>query len=265
VQSLAEKRYASKVGMGRLKGRVLVISAVFGLMALLLWRRRMPSPVILFDVNETLLDTRALDSYFERIFGSPAARERWFKELESLALTSIVTGVYQDFSALAEAALHMSAEKDGITLSAQDPTELLERLTMLPPYPDVAPALARLKNEGFRLAALTNGTIASTGKQLNHARLGGFFEKVLSADEVQCHKPGPAPYRMAAERLHVTTKEMCLVAAHTWDIAGAQAAGLKTAFVARPRKTLNPTGTKPDLKADDLLELTEHILCLRHA
>lgn len=216
--------------------------------------------VILFDVNETLLDTRALDPFFERIFGTASVRERWFKELEALWLVTIATGKYEDFTTLAEAALQMSADKDQADLSSKDRAELLERMTTLPPYPDAAPALARLKKEGLRLAALTNGTLKSARAQLKHADLDDYFEEIMSADEVECYKPAPEPYHTAAKRLDVKPKEVRLVAAHAWDIAGAHAAGLKTAFVARPRKVLNPAGPKPDLQADDLLELTTSIL-----
>jgi FMN phosphatase YigB (HAD superfamily) len=38
-------------------------------------------PVYVFDVNETLLDLRALDAQFERAFGDPGAREAWFQQL----------------------------------------------------------------------------------------------------------------------------------------------------------------------------------------
>ena len=216
--------------------------------------------VILFDVNETLLDTRALDPFFERVFGTASVRERWFKELEALWLVTIATSDYKDFTKLAEVAFQMSADKDGVDLSTRDRAELLERMTTLPPYPDAAPALARLKGKGLRLAALTNGTLKSARAQLKHAELDDYFEEIMSADEVECFKPAPEPYEMAAKRLDVKLKEVRLVAAHAWDIAGAHAAGFKTAFVARPRKVLNPAGPEPDLQADDLLQLAEQIL-----
>jgi 2-haloacid dehalogenase len=216
--------------------------------------------VILFDVNETLLDTRALNPYFERLFGSASVRERWFKELEGLWLVTIATGEYQDFTKLAEAALEMTADKDRVDLSAKDRAELLERMTTLPPYPDVAPALTRLKEAGLRLAALTNGTLNAARVQLNHAELADYFEEIFSADEVERFKPAAEPYHMAAKRLDVKPKELRLVAAHAWDIAGAHAAGLKTGFVQRPRKVLNPLGPEPDLQGDDLLALAEQIV-----
>lgn len=48
-----------------------------------------------------------------------------------------------------------------------------------------------------------------------------------------------------------------MVAAHGWDVAGAKAAGLQTAFVARPAKAIYPLATKPDYIVKDLAELVE--------
>ncbi len=56
---------------------------------------------------------------------------------------------------------------------------------------------------------------------------------MYSADEVRLLKPAPAPYRMVADRCGVAIGDVCLVAAHAWDISGALAAGCETAFVAR--------------------------------
>lgn len=216
--------------------------------------------VILFDVNETLLDTRALDPYFERVLGSASTREHWFKELEGLWLVTIATGVYQDFTELVEAALEMTADQEGVELSDDQRAELPKHMNVLPPYPDAVPALTKLQEAGHRLAALTNGTLESARAQLQHAELEDFFEEVFSADEVERYKPAPEPYHMTTERLQVKPEEICLTAAHAWDIAGAHAAGLETAFVRRPRKAINPAGPRPDLYGDDLLELTEQMV-----
>jgi 2-haloacid dehalogenase len=37
--------------------------------------------IIVFDVNETLLDLKALDPHFERLFGSAGVRRDWFKQV----------------------------------------------------------------------------------------------------------------------------------------------------------------------------------------
>lgn len=47
-----------------------------------------------------------------------------------------------------------------------------------------------------------------------------------------------------------------MVAAHGWDIAGANAAGMKTAFIARPGKALYPLAEAPDYFVKDVIELS---------
>lgn len=216
--------------------------------------------VLVFDVNETLLDMSALDPHFQRIFGSADVRQSWFKELEAQWLVTIATGSYRDFTKLADAALRMVAARHGVELSGDDRAAVLGGMTALPPHPDAHAALSRLRERGMRMAALTNGTLKAARAQLHHAQLDEFFEQILSADEVPRFKPAPEPYRMAAERLGVGPEQLCMVAAHAWDLAGAQAAGLRTAFVERRGKVLNPEGPEPDLRAPDLIRLADRLL-----
>ena len=54
--------------------------------------------VIAFDVNETLLDLRALDEPFEVLLGSAALRPLWFTLMLQLAFTGGLTGQYVDFT-----------------------------------------------------------------------------------------------------------------------------------------------------------------------
>jgi 2-haloacid dehalogenase len=130
----------------------------------------------------------------------------------------------------------------------------------LPPHPDVRPALERLREAGFRLAALTNNPSAVVEAQLANAGLRDLLELALSADAVRRLKPAPEPYRMAAERLGVAIEQVRLVAAHAWDVAGAQRAGCAAAFVARPGMVLDPLVPRPDIIGADLREVAEAIV-----
>jgi len=50
-----------------------------------------------------------------------------------------------------------------------------------------------------------------------------------------------------------------LIAAHAWDIIGAQRVGLQTAFVQRQGKFLYSKSTRPSLVVKDLKELVERL------
>lgn len=218
--------------------------------------------VLVFDVNETLLDVGALDPFFTRMFGDATARREWFGQMLQSAFVSTITHTYRDFGALGMAALAMVADRHGVTLSDEDRIALRGGMRQLPPHPEVKESLGRLRDAGFRLATLTNSTSEVGEIQVTNAGLRELFEQTLSADAVQRLKPAPEPYRMAAELLGVPITRMRLVAAHAWDIAGALNAGCAAAFVARPGQVLDASDVQPDISGADLREVADRILAV---
>ncbi len=216
--------------------------------------------VCLFDVNETLLDMGALDPLFERTFGDRSVRAQWFDAMLQSALVSIVTGRYQEFGAAGLAGLEMIARRRGVELSDEHRSELKTAMQCLPPHPEVRIALKRLRDAGLRLATLTNSTPEVAEAQLANAGLSDLFEAGFSAHEVRRLKPAPEPYLMAADALGARVGEVRLVAAHSWDIAGALSAGLEAAFVARPGKVLDPSVDGPGIIGSDLDEVGAKIM-----
>jgi 2-haloacid dehalogenase len=216
--------------------------------------------ICVFDVNETLLDLGALDPHFGRIFGDAGVRRAWFGQLLQSALVATVTDAYSDFGAIGGAALEMMAERQGVALSDEDKLQILGGMRELPPHPEVAGSLSRLRDAGLRLATLTNSTQQVAEAQMENSGLRGYFEQLLSADTVRRLKPAPDPYRMAAQTLGVDVGEIRLVAAHAWDVAGALRAGCAAAFVARPGMVLDPLVERPDVVGADLREVADRIL-----
>ena len=112
--------------------------------------------VILFDVNETLLDLRALNPQFEQIFGDTNATSQWFSQLLRSALVATITGAYHDFEKLSGDALDMVAMRRGVALATNDRSRVLDGMRRLPPHPEVTECLNTLRSAGLRLATLTN-------------------------------------------------------------------------------------------------------------
>jgi len=216
--------------------------------------------VIAFDVNETLLDLGALDEPFERAFGSAALRAQWFAQMLQLSFVGGLTGRYVDFPAAQRAALTMLAESTGTQIDPEAGERIIDRMRHLPPHPDAAPALDRLSAAGLALAALTNSPLDVVRDQLTHAGVADRFDAILSADQVQALKPRPEPYHLVATTFDASPGDVRLVAAHSWDISGALAAGCAAAFVRRPGKVMSPLGDQPDITGADLLEVAEHIV-----
>lgn len=219
--------------------------------------------VVTFDVNETLLDLRALDPLFARVLGDGALRSAWFASMLQLSFVGGLTGNYVDFTTAQQAALRMTATRAGLDISDAGVEEIVGAMRRLPPHPEVAGALSRLRDGGFRLTALTNSVLEVARAQLSYAGLAELFEDVFSADTVHALKPAPQPYRMVAERCGVDIGEVWLVAAHAWDVSGALAAGCRAAFVARPGMVSSPLGPQPEVLGADLNEVTDKILTFR--
>src|SRR5262249_55548499 len=159
-----------------------------------------------------------------------------------LAFTGGLTGQYVDFTTAQRAALAMLAEREGVPLTASDIEGLVGRMSSLPPHPEVPGALAALARTRLRLVALTNSPQHTAHAQLANAGLSGSFVAGTPADAPGPLKPAPQPYHAVAERCSVPIGEVRMVAAHSWDIAGAIAAGCQAAFVARPGMVLSPLG-----------------------
>jgi 2-haloacid dehalogenase len=216
--------------------------------------------VLAFDVNETLLDLRALDDPFERVFGDRALRPAWFQQMLQLSFVGGLTGDYVDFTTAQHAALRMLADRMGHGLTGQEADEIVGGMRRLPPHPDVVEALGELQQAGFRRVTLTNSPLEVVRDQLAYAGLSDLVDDVLSADEVRQLKPGPKPYHLVAERIGVDISAVRLVAAHAWDVSGALAAGARAAFVARPGMVPSPLGAQPDIVVEDLRELADRLL-----
>jgi 2-haloacid dehalogenase len=209
-----------------------------------------------FDVNETLLDLSPLDGVFERHTGVPGLRAEWFDLLIRSALATTAAGQYRDFAQLGAACAGSVAQAHGTRSTEAVVAQLAATMRALPVHPEVPTALAALRERGHRLVALANSPQAVVQAQLDHAKLATLMDAVYSAEGARALKPAAAPYRLVLTAENVAPDQAVMVAAHDWDIAGAQAVGMRTAFVARGGRRPLPSWPDPDLVAADLAKAT---------
>lgn len=217
--------------------------------------------LIVFDVNETLLDLQALDPVFERMLGDKALRRAWFAELLRTTLLTNLLGGYLPFDVLAGHALDTVARMHGKAPGLEARAAILAGLRTLPAHTDVRPALDRLHSAGFQLACLTNSSPQTAQAQMNNAGLDGYFHAILSVDAVRRYKPAMETYHMVADHFGIAPAEMCMVAAHDWDVAGALQAGCQAAFVIRPGLPRSAVLATPNVITDDLISVANRIIC----
>ncbi|MCL5744159.1 MAG: haloacid dehalogenase type II [Acidobacteria bacterium] len=218
--------------------------------------------IIVFDVNETLLDVRAIEPHFRRVFGDSNALREWFSLLLLHSEVATLAGPYFDFATLAGAALEMTAASRGLALHGEDKDQILQGMLTLPAHPEVRDALQILRDAGLGLVTLTNSSQRAVDEQMRNAGLSALFDRNFSVDSVRRYKPAPEPYRMVASELGVGTADLRLVAAHAWDIIGAMQTGCAAAFVARSGKVLFPLTQAPDITGGDLKVVAQEILKL---
>ena len=211
--------------------------------------------VLVFDVNETLLDLSPMRSAFEEVLGTAEPLGEWFARLLHGSLLANALDDYRRFGTIGVEALVGVAARRGIDLTNEDAREVVKEIRSLPPHPDVEGGLARLRNMDLRLATLTNGDPDAVEAQLRHAGIRHHFEAALSIEMVRRFKPDPAPYREACRFLDAPAEAAMLVAAHDWDVAGAARTGMRTAFITRPGVRWGLPGIPPDLTATDIDDL----------
>lgn len=184
----------------------------------------------------------------------------WFTRMLHNSLVANATGHYDSFDRQGVDALIVTAGSVGVSLSEPKAVELVAGMTSLPPHRDVVSSLEMLAESGFRLATLTNSSFAVLDEQISNAGLIGFFDELISVEEVQQFKPAPATYLYAAGRLRVPIDDMRLVAAHSWDVTGASRAGARTAYVSRGKPAPGPLSEAPDIVGDDLIAVAGSII-----
>jgi 2-haloacid dehalogenase len=227
-----------------------------------LLRPRARPSVLVFDVNETLLDIGSLEPLFDEVFGDRRVLREWFTRLIMYSMAVTVTGRYVDFSTLAHGVLRMLGAIYGVGITDEHAQRLKHGLLTLPAHPDAVEGLVALRDNGFRLATLTNSQPNPDGPTaLENSGLAEFFEHRLSVDSSRAFKPAAAVYRHACDTLRAAPAECMMVAAHAWDILGAQAVGLGGALITRPGNPPLPVSglPQPDVVVSDMRELAERL------
>ncbi|HTJ91476.1 MAG TPA: haloacid dehalogenase type II [Pararobbsia sp.] len=218
------------------------------------------SRVMVFDVNETLLDITVLEPFFTRVFGRAGVMRQWFAELVLYSQTLTLSGHYMTFADIGAGVLAMLSSIHAVPVHAADREELVDTLRHLPAHPDVEPALESLSCAGFRLATLTNSAPTGARTPLDNAGLSHWFEKQFSVDQVRRFKPAPETYGLVARGLGIEPARIRLIAAHPWDTLGAQAAGCVSALVTRTGNAVLPIGPQPDVIGPDLPSVAARII-----
>ena len=102
------------------------------------------------------------------------------------------------------------------------------------PYPEVPCVLTTLRENGIKLAVVSNWS-PTLELTLDHVSITQYFDAVVCSSLLGCAKPGPAIFDHAIERIAVGRDRVLHIGDnYDADVLGARAAGLDAALVVRP-------------------------------
>ncbi len=187
--------------------------------------------------------------------------EAWFAASLRDLFALGVTGRTAPMRAVLGDNLHHLLSLHGLRPDSALVDAVLDGMSRLDPDPEARAALGLLHAQGLVCAALSNGSLQATEALLDRADLRGRFAALLSIDEVGLPKPRAEVYHAMAARLRLEPGSLTMVAAHPWDLHGARAAGLSTAYVSHGLPWPGSLDA-PDLAAPDLIGLAQ-LVCAR--
>jgi 2-haloacid dehalogenase len=216
-----------------------------------------------FDQYGTIVDmqkglTAAVAPFLKRKGwqGEPHSFVTWWRRthFENSMIDALCDRGHTPYRQIGHRAVSYVMDRCGIAYTADDVRWLVGEIEKLRPFPDVVPALERLRAKGYRLAILSNGDrdmLKTAGSYI-----GFSFDHVISVQEAGYFKPHWKAYAKAAEIIGEDRASILFVANHAFDCIGAKSYGMRTVFVDRRNRPFGQTPHQPDLIVADFTELS---------
>ena len=218
---------------------------------------RLRPEVVAFDVNETLLDLAPVRATLVEA-GQPAALlGTVFARTLLTGFAAAVTGTWCGFRDAFDSALAQESD-----LPAQRRAAIADAFKELAPHPDVEPALRRLTAAGVRVVTLSHGSPGVAEAGLTRGGIAALVERTLSSETIRAWKPSREVYLWAAGVCDVPPAQLALVACHSWDVHGAQRAGLTGGWLPRTERVYAEVHEPPHVQGGSLVEVVDALLAL---
>lgn len=229
---------------------------------------------IVFDAYGTLFDVHSVVAAAEQMFPGhgDALSQLWrLKQIEYTQLRTLsdTAGArYRPFWDITLDALRYAARRLNLALSGTGEKRLMDEYACLSAFPDVLPALRRLRDllgddgaAGARtgLAILSNGNPQMLDIAVKSAGMSGLFDHVLSVDAVRAYKPAAAAYALGTAAFGASARDIVFVSSNGWDAAGAGWFGYTTFWINRQRLPAEELGVAPHGTGGGMAELVAFI------
>jgi 2-haloacid dehalogenase len=222
--------------------------------------------VLTFDLYGTVVDiqgglTDAVTPYLQAKgwSGHPGSFVTWWRRthFENSMIDALIDRGHTSYREIGRRAVTLTLERAGIRHTQEEVRDLVSRIEQLRPFDDVIDALGRLKTR-YALAILSNGDPDMLTNAQPHIRFA--FDQCISSAAAGYFKPHVATYRKAADILQTPIERVMHVANHAFDCIGAQAAGMKAAFINRRGRPYEDTPYRPELVVGNFRELADALM-----
>ena len=212
--------------------------------------------LVALDMFGTLADTASVISELTPYCGDLAggvARTWRDRQLEYMFRVTAM-GQFPSFADLTRWSLTRALAEARITVGPAQQGALAGAYRRLRPFGDARPALAALRGQGHSIVVFSVGPRAWLEELATSYR--EFVNGFVSAEDAGVYKPHPGIYRHLLDQAGIEPPAALLVSSNPFDIAGAAAAGLHTAWCKRqPDALFDPWVPRPDYVITSLSEL----------
>jgi len=217
---------------------------------------------LVFDLYGTIVDmqnglTEAVTPFLAKKgwAGRPNSFVTWWRRthFENSMIDALCDRGHTPYRQIGHRAVSYVMDRCGIPYTQDEARWLVARIETLEPFPDVVPALERLRGAGYKLAILSNGDrdmLAAAGPHI-----GFRFDHVISVEQAGYFKPHWKTYAKAEELIGEDRASCLFVANHSFDCIGAKAYGMRTAFIDRRKRPFGETPYQPDIIVGNFTEL----------
>jgi len=176
---------------------------------------------VLFDLDGTLIDTIELivRSYHHtaEVHGKPERTDDFW-------LAGIGTPLWTQLAEIAD-----DEEEVEAMVVTYRKWNLAQHDTLVKRFEGVTEGVHSLHERGVKLAVVTSKAHKAAVRGLEVCGLRSYFDVVIGVDDVEEHKPHPAPVLHGLERLDARPEESIYVGDSIYDLIAGRRAGVRTA------------------------------------
>ncbi len=207
----------------------------------------------LVDAVSTFLRDKGWD-------GEPHRFVTWWRRThyENSMIDALCDRGHTPYRQIGHRAVSFVMDRCEISYTQDEVRWLVSQIESLKPFPDVVEALQQLRDDGYKLAILSNGDRDMLEAAKPHIVFP--FDHTISVQDAGYFKPHWKTYATAEAQLEVDRSSCLFVANHAFDCIGAKSYGMRTAFIDRRKRPFGETPHQPDLIVADFKELADSLV-----